>query len=99
MGGVMLSCDRDESTDAAASLKAAAAAASPACCIKCGKLDCSNASNNDDDAFVPGLSRSMPCRLKKCTLNDFIVPALKLFDLEQIFHFKFFYHFILPIIA
>lgn len=74
IGGVALSFDRAESPESLNAFALAFAAAANAG-KRWAEFDCSNASNNDEGVPVPGLSKSMPCRLKKWTRSDFIVPA------------------------
>lgn len=77
IGGVPLSVDRNESP---LSLYADEACAWAAAATSWGSnwlaFGESRARSREDGAPGPGLSRSMPCLLKKCTRNDFIVPAL-----------------------
>lgn len=72
IGGVALSTDRIESPESLNALTAFMAARAGS---RLAGLCWSSARSSDEGVPGPGLSRSMPCRLKKCTRRDFIVPA------------------------
>lgn len=74
MGGVALSVERAESPLSLKALALAFAAAASAG-SRWAEFDCSKAKSNDEGVPEPGLSKSMPWRLKKWTRSDFIVPA------------------------